>query len=52
MHQLKQAFFAKDYDQVEAIILAEASSFKALALFDQNQIISTFLHLKKYDQKY
>ncbi|RXG32334.1 ankyrin repeat domain-containing protein [Leeuwenhoekiella marinoflava] len=49
MHQLKQAFFAKDYDQVEAIILAEASSFKALALFDQNQIISTFLHLKKYD---
>ncbi len=49
MDSLKQAFLSKDYARVEAIILSEVSSFKKLAPFDQNQIISTFLRLKKYD---
>ncbi|WPR76000.1 ankyrin repeat domain-containing protein [Algoriphagus sp. NG3] len=49
MNPLKQAFFARDYEQVEATILNEASSFSGLTSFDQNQIISTFLQQKKYD---
>jgi len=49
MNPLKQAFFARDYKQLEATIIDEASSFTELAFFDQNQIIKAFLRQKKYD---
>lgn len=49
MNELKTAFFARNFDQVEELLEQEPQSFKALNDFDQRQIVSGLLREKRFD---